>query len=41
VPEVPALSKWRGWLAVGGLVLFMLTFTLQPFQGGSLMNFLH
>jgi membrane-associated protease RseP (regulator of RpoE activity) len=41
VAEVPVLSKWRRWLAVAGLVLFMLTFTLQPFAGGSLMNFLH
>lgn len=41
VPEVPPLSRWRGWLAVIGLVLFILTFTLQPFAGGSLMNFVH
>jgi hypothetical protein len=41
VPEVPTLSRSRVWLAVAGLVLFILTFTLQPFAGGSLMNFLH
>jgi hypothetical protein len=41
VPEAPALSKRCGWLALAGLVLFVLTFTLQPFAGGSLMNFLH
>lgn len=41
VPEAPALSKRSRWLAVAGLVLFALTFTLEPFQGGSLMNFLH
>jgi membrane-associated protease RseP (regulator of RpoE activity) len=41
VPEVPTLSRSRVWLAVVGLVLFILTFTLQPFAGGSLMNFLH
>jgi hypothetical protein len=41
VPENPPLSKSRRWLAVAGLVLFILTFTLQPFAGGSLMNFLH
>ena len=41
VPEVPTLSRSRVWLAVAGLMLFILTFTLQPFAGGSLMNFLH
>ncbi len=41
VPETPELTKGRGWLAVAGLVLFMLTFTLEPFTGGSLMNLLH
>jgi membrane-associated protease RseP (regulator of RpoE activity) len=41
VPEIPTLSRSRVWLAVAGLVLFILTFTLQPFAGGSLMNFLH
>ena len=41
VPEVPALTRSRRWLAVVGLVLFILTFTLQPFAGGSLMDFLH
>jgi hypothetical protein len=41
VSETPALSKRCGWLAVAGLALFILTFTLQPFAGGSLMNFLH
>ena len=41
VSEAPPLTKWRGWLAVAGLVLFALTFTLEPFAGGSLMNLLH
>jgi len=41
VPEAPQLSKSRAWFAVAGLVLFLLTFTLQPFAGGSLMNLLH
>jgi hypothetical protein len=41
VPETPALTRSRRWLAVVGLVLFALTFTLEPFAGGSLMNFLH
>ncbi|HEY1498799.1 MAG TPA: site-2 protease family protein [Acidobacteriaceae bacterium] len=41
VAEIPPLSNGRRWLAVAGLVLFVLTFTLQPFAGGSLMHFLH
>jgi hypothetical protein len=41
VPGAPALTPSRRWLAVTGLALFILTFTLQPFAGGSLMNFLH
>jgi len=41
VPEEPALTRGRDWLAVAGLALFILTFTLEPFAGGSLMNFLH
>lgn len=41
VGETPPLTKWRGWLAVAALVLFALTFTLEPFAGGSLMNLLH
>ena len=41
VPEAPALSRSRYWLALAGLMLFILTFTLEPFAGGSLMNFLH
>lgn len=41
VPSAPALTPSRRWLAVAGLALFILTFTLQPFAGGSLMNFLH
>jgi hypothetical protein len=41
VPNAPALSPWRRRLAWIGLLLFAFTFTLQPFAGGSLMNFLH
>lgn len=41
VPEIPALSTARNWLAVIALLVFVLTFTLQPFAGGSLMDFLH
>ncbi len=41
VPEEPHLTPGRGWLAIAGLVLFLLTFTLEPFAGGSLMNLLH
>ncbi len=41
VPEAPTLKNSRRWLATAGLLLFLLTFTLQPFAGGSLMNFLH
>jgi membrane-associated protease RseP (regulator of RpoE activity) len=41
VPEAPPLSRGRVWLALAGLLLFVLTFTLQPFAGGSLMNLLH
>ena len=40
-PVRARLTKWRGWLAFAGLVLFALTFTLEPFAGGSLMNLLH
>ncbi|HVT96891.1 MAG TPA: site-2 protease family protein [Acidobacteriaceae bacterium] len=40
VAEAP-LTKGRMWLAFAGLVLFALTFTLEPFAGGSLMNLLH
>ena len=41
VPEEPPLTRAGGWLAVAGLVLFLMTFTLEPFAGGSLMNLLH
>ncbi len=41
VPEEPHLTPGRGWLSLAGLVLFLLTFTLEPFAGGSLMNLLH
>ena len=41
VPDAPPLMRSRRWLGVVALVLFLLTFTLQPFAGGSLMNFLH
>lgn len=41
VPEEPLPTRSRKWLAVAGLALFILTFTLQPFAGGSLMNLLH
>lgn len=41
VPATPALSPVRRRLGWVGLLLFTLTFTLQPFAGGSLMSFLH
>ena len=41
VPDDPPVSGWRLGLALAGFVLFVLTFTLQPFAGGSLMNYLH
>lgn len=42
-PFVPAtpLSPMRRRLGWAGLLLFVLTFTLEPFSGGSLMSFLH
>ena len=40
VHEAPPLTRGRGWLAIAGLALFLLTFTLEPFAGGSLMNLL-
>jgi len=47
--DTRSMSRERGWLAIAGLVLFALTFTLAPFlnwqngtfSGGSLMNLLH
>ncbi len=41
VSEAPQLTRGRGWLAFAGLILFILTFTLEPFASGSLMNLLH
>ncbi len=41
VPDDPPVTGWRSGLALAGLVLFLLTFTPQPFAGGSLMNYLH
>lgn len=41
VPELPATPPRRIWFAAVSLVLFILTFTPQPFAGGSLMNLLH
>jgi membrane-associated protease RseP (regulator of RpoE activity) len=41
VAETPPLTRRHGWLAFAGLVLFALTFTLEPFAAGSLMNLLH
>lgn len=41
VPETPLLSPVRRRLAWVGFLLFALTFTVQPFAGGSLMSFLH
>lgn len=40
VHDTAPLTRGRGWLAVAGLALFLLTFTLEPFAGGSLMNLL-
>lgn len=40
VPNAP-LPRWRRRLAWVALLLFIFTFTLQPFAGGSLMSFLH
>lgn len=41
VPQAPPLTPVRRRLASAGLLLFVLTFTLEPFSGGSLMSFLH
>lgn len=41
VPDTPPISGWRASLALAGFTLFLLTFTPQPFAGGSLMNYLH
>lgn len=41
VPREPAVSGTRLWLALAGFAVFLLTFTLQPFAGGSLMDYLH
>jgi len=41
VPEQPPATRWRTWIAATGLLLFLLTFTPEPFAGGSLMNLLH
>ena len=41
VSEQPQLTRRSAWLAVAGLALFILTFTLEPFASGSLMNLLH
>lgn len=41
VADAQPLSLWRRRLVWAALLLFILTFTLQPFAGGSLMNFLH
>lgn len=41
VPDDPPVIRGRLGLVVAGFVLFVLTFTSQPFAGGSLMNYLH
>lgn len=41
VPGTPLLTPARRRLGWVGFLLFALTFTLQPFAGGSLMSFLH
>lgn len=41
VPQTPPLSPARRRLAWLALLLFALTFTIEPFSGGSLMSFLH
>lgn len=41
VPDDPPIAGGRPYLALAGFVLFLLTFTPQPFAGGSLMNYLH
>lgn len=41
VPDDPPVSAWRSLLALAGFTLFLLTFTPQPFAGGSLMHYLH
>jgi Peptidase family M50 len=41
VPDEPPVSGWHFSLAAAGFALFVLTFTPQPFAGGSLMNYLH
>lgn len=41
VPNEAPVSGWRPWLAFAAFALFLLTFTPQPFAGGSLMNYLH
>lgn len=41
VPKEPQVTGWRLSLAAAALLLFALTFTLAPFAGGSLMDYLH
>jgi hypothetical protein len=41
VNDTQPVTRGRQWLALAGLALFMLTFTLEPFAGGSLMMLLH
>jgi hypothetical protein len=35
------LGFWRAALAVSALLLFLLTITLEPFLGSSLLHYLH
>lgn len=41
LPGEPPPGSGRLWLALTGPVVFLLTFTLQPFGGGSLMDYFH
>ena len=41
VPPDPGLKRGRLVLAILGLLLFLLTFTIRPFYDNSLMHFLH
>jgi hypothetical protein len=41
LPESEPVCTSRIVLAMAALVLFILTFTIQPFAGASLVNYLH
>ena len=41
LPDRQPVCKRRMALAIVGMILFVLTFTIQPFAGASLVNYLH